>query len=131
MDSEFFQKLEEHLLTIKHNQIKYQLEIDAQLAEFEQNRERSPTPQPIMNNPPQFHHHGNNQPFRNEQDPDERIMWNIKIDAPSFDSTIKPQLFLDWMKENGPLFQMVHDVRRAKSQFCCHEVDWASKSILG
>ena len=58
-----------------------------------------------MNNPPQFHHHGNHQPFSNEQYPDERIMWNIKIDAPSFDSTIKPQLFLDWMKEMDRYFK--------------------------
>ena len=30
-----------HLLTIEHNQIKYQLEIDTRLAEFELNRERT------------------------------------------------------------------------------------------
>ena len=41
MNSEILQKLEEvigHLITVEHNQIKYQLEIDARLAEFEKNR---------------------------------------------------------------------------------------------
>jgi len=52
MNSDILQKLEvmSHLLTIEHIQIKHQLEIDARLAEFEQNREQTPTSQPILNN---------------------------------------------------------------------------------
>ena len=53
-NSEVLQQLEEvlgHLITIEHNQLKYQLEIDARLDEFEQNHDQSPTPQPILYNP--------------------------------------------------------------------------------
>ena len=91
MNSEVLQKLEEVLsrfLVVEQNQVKLQLEVDARLVEFEQNRARPPTP-PILNTP----HHRNLQPFRNERDPDEHIV-SIKINAPSFDGTIKPQLFV-------------------------------------
>jgi len=74
--------------------------VDARLAEFEQNRNRPPTP-PILNTP----HHRNLQPFRNERDPDERIVRSIKINAPSFDGTQEPQLFLDWIKEMDRYFK--------------------------
>ena len=42
MTSEVIQKLEEvigRLITVEHNQIKHQLEIDARLAEFEKNHD--------------------------------------------------------------------------------------------
>ena len=103
MNSEVLQKLEEvlsRLLTVEQNQVKLQLEVDARLAEFEQNRDRPPTP-PILNTP----HHRNLQPFRNERDPDERIVRSIKINAPSFDGTLEPQLFLDWIKEMDRYFK--------------------------
>ena len=71
MNFKILQKLEVmgHLLTIEHNQIKHQLEIDAQLAEFKQNCEQTPTSQPILNNP--------HQPFRNEQGPGERVVRSV------------------------------------------------------
>ena len=87
-------------LAVEQNQVKLQLEVDARLAEFEQNRDWSPTP-PILNIP----HHRNLQPLRNERDPDERIMRSIKINAPSFDGTLEPQLFMDWIKEMDNYFK--------------------------
>jgi len=109
MNSEILQKLEVmgHLLIIQHNQIKHQLEIVARLAEFEQNSERTPTCQSILNN--------RRQSFRNEQDLDERIVRNIKINAPSFDGTLEPQLFLDRMKEMDCYFKwyIISEVRKS------------------
>ena len=90
MNSDILQKLEvmSHLLTIEHIQIKHQLEIDARLAEFEQNRERT-TPINLS---------------RMKKNPNEHIIRNIKIDAPSFDGTLEPQLFLDQIKEMDHYF---------------------------
>jgi len=35
----------------------------------------------------------------NERDLDEHIVRSIKINAPSFDGTLEPQLYLGWIKE--------------------------------
>ena len=54
-----------------------------------------------MNNP--------RQSFKIEQDRDEHIVRNIKINAPSFDGILKPQLFFDWMKEMDRYFKWYTD----------------------
>ena len=39
------------------------------------------------------------------RDPDEQIVSSIKINAPSFDGALEPQLFLDWIKEMDSYFK--------------------------
>ena len=115
MNFEVLQKLKDvlsHLLSVEQNQVKLQLEVDDRLVEFERNRDRLPTP-PLLSTP----HHRNLQPFRNERDPDEHIVRNIKINAPSFDGTLEPQLFLDWIKEMDRHFKWYIMLEERKVSF--------------
>src|SRR4051812_26802733 len=41
---------------------------------------------------------------RNDPDPDEQYVKSVKIDAPTFDGSLEPQLFLDWLQQMDRYF---------------------------
>ncbi|PKU59205.1 hypothetical protein MA16_Dca026200 [Dendrobium catenatum] len=51
------------------------------------------------------HHRANHRTTYQVHDPDAPLMKNTKIDAPTFDGTLDPQLFLDWVKGMDNFFK--------------------------
>ena len=72
----------------------------------------------------------------NERDPDECIMRSIKINAPSFNGTLEPQLFLDWIKEMDHYFKWYSMSEEQKVSFAAMKLTgqasqyWANLEAL-
>ncbi|CAB4290977.1 unnamed protein product [Prunus armeniaca] len=48
-----------------------------------------------------------------EQDPDERVMRSVKVDAPNFDGELNPKALLDWLATMDRYFEW-HDMSEAQ-----------------